>query len=117
MRIGKFNYASAFGKKSPTEDMTLDATFIMASCTKLMASIAALQCVEKGLIGLDDDLSEVLPEFKEIEILTGFEKGESAGEKKEKGDVEVGLFKQENGEGEKAVLKKATGKITLRYVM
>lgn len=54
--------------------MTLDSTFIMASCTKLMASIAALQCVERGQIGLDDDASTVLPELKGLQILTGFNK-------------------------------------------
>jgi CubicO group peptidase (beta-lactamase class C family) len=52
--------------------MDLDAAFILASCTKLMTSIVALQCVEKK-IGLDDDVSEVLPELKEPEILEGFE--------------------------------------------
>lgn len=69
---GKFQYQKAFGQKSPTEDMHLDTTFIMASCTKIMTSIAALQCVERGQIALDDDLSPVIPEFKDIEVLTGF---------------------------------------------
>jgi len=72
--------------------MDLDATFIMASCTKLMASIAALQCVERGQITLDEDLSNILTEFKDIEILTNFD-------------------------GEKPVLKKAENKITLRLVV
>jgi methyl acetate hydrolase len=37
---------------------------------KLVTSIAALQLVEKGLIGLDDDLSLVLPEMAKIPILS-----------------------------------------------
>lgn len=61
-----------------------------------MTSIAAMQCVERGLIGLDDDLSSVLTEFREITILEGFE-GE--------------------GENEKAIVKKAANKITLRYLV
>lgn len=61
--------------KSPGEKMDVDATFIMASCTKLMTSIAALQCVERGQIKLDDDVSTVLTELKDIQILTGFKKG------------------------------------------
>jgi len=52
--------------------MDLNATFIMASCTKLMTSIAALQCVERGQIKLDDAVSKVLPELKDLEIITGF---------------------------------------------
>jgi len=52
--------------------MDLNATFVMASCTKLMTTIAALQCVERGQIGLDDDVSNVLPELQDIKILTGF---------------------------------------------
>lgn len=43
------------------------------SGTKLMTSLAVMQCVEKGVLGLDDDVSNVLHEFKDIEILTGFD--------------------------------------------
>jgi CubicO group peptidase (beta-lactamase class C family) len=55
--------------------METDSTFIMASCTKLMTSIAALQCVERGQIGLDDDVSHILTELKGVKILTGFKEG------------------------------------------
>lgn len=58
--------------KSPGEKIDINATFILASCTKLMTTIAAMQCVERGEIGLDDDVSTVLTEFKDIQILTGF---------------------------------------------
>jgi CubicO group peptidase (beta-lactamase class C family) len=55
--------------------MDINATFILASCTKLMTSIAALQCVERGQVGLDDDLGEVVPELKDPDIITGFKEG------------------------------------------
>lgn len=71
--------------------MDLDATFIMASCTKLMTSIAGLQCMERGQVGLDDDLGEVISELKDCEILTGFKEGT-----------------------EEPILKRAENKITLR---
>ena len=45
----------------------------MASCTKLLTTIAVLQCVERGLIGLDDDVARILPELAELEILTGMD--------------------------------------------
>lgn len=73
--------------------MSIDTTFWIASCTKLATSIAALQAVEKGLLDLDADISNILPEWKEPEILTGFS---SAGQPQ---------------------LKKATKMITLRQLL
>jgi hypothetical protein len=46
----------------------------MASCTKLITAIAVLQCVERGQFTLDEDVTRLLPELKEIEILKGFDK-------------------------------------------
>jgi len=40
--------------------------------TKLMTSIAAMQTVERGLIGLDDDVSTILHEWKDAQVLQGF---------------------------------------------
>lgn len=34
-----------------------------------------MQCVEKGLLNLDEDVTRVLPELKGREILKGFEEG------------------------------------------
>jgi CubicO group peptidase (beta-lactamase class C family) len=48
-----------------------------------MTSIAALQCVERGLIGLDDDVSSVLTELKGQQILTGFKEGSGEPEYKD----------------------------------
>ena len=50
----------------------------IASCTKLMTSIAAMQCVERGLVTLDTDVAEILPELADQGILTGFD--EASGE-------------------------------------
>jgi CubicO group peptidase (beta-lactamase class C family) len=46
----------------------------IASCSKLVTTIAALQCVERGLFTLDDPtaVDRLLPEWKDPEILTGF---------------------------------------------
>ncbi|KAL2829114.1 beta-lactamase/transpeptidase-like protein [Aspergillus pseudoustus] len=73
--------------------MTTNTTFWIASCTKLITTVAALQCVEKGLLQLDAPIYEVLPEWKAPEILTGFD-----------------------GLGEPQ-LKPATKKITLRQLL
>jgi len=52
---------------------TMDSTMWIASCTKLMTAISVMQCVEKGLLDLDADVSTILPEWKEAPLLKGFE--------------------------------------------
>ncbi|KAH8810744.1 putative penicillin-binding protein [Xylogone sp. PMI_703] len=71
-----YKYEKAFGKLSPKEgarDIAHDAVFWIASCTKLLTSICVLQCVQRGLITLDEPVSEILPEFAHPEILTNFD--------------------------------------------
>ncbi|QSZ33995.1 hypothetical protein DSL72_005575 [Monilinia vaccinii-corymbosi] len=74
---GDFHYANAFGSQSledPSIPVSLESVVWFASCTKLLTTIAAMQCVERGLLSLDGDICEVLPEFKGVQILTGFDK-------------------------------------------
>ncbi|KAG4439128.1 hypothetical protein IFR05_005415 [Cadophora sp. M221] len=83
---GKFRYERAFGYRSlkdPSnpDPMKLDAVMWVASCTKLPTTIAALQCVERGLLKLDEDITGILPEFKGVQILTGFEDDENGNDK------------------------------------
>ncbi|KZP07679.1 beta-lactamase/transpeptidase-like protein, partial [Athelia psychrophila] len=71
-------YAKAFGQTgvSPTaQPLTIDSTFWIASCTKLLTTLACLQCVERGLFSLDspDDIARLLPELAAPQILTGFD--------------------------------------------
>ena len=74
---GKFTYQKAFGVRSLNNPspMKLDATMWLASCTKLMTTVAALQCVERGQFGLDDDVTPILYELKGRNILSRFEEG------------------------------------------
>jgi methyl acetate hydrolase len=50
-----------------------DAIFRYASCTKAIASVAALQLVEQGRISLDDEVATHLPEFGKAQVLDGFD--------------------------------------------
>ncbi len=52
--------------------MNFDSIFWFASCTKLVAGIAAMQLIERGILALDDaDQVEALcPELKSVRILT-----------------------------------------------
>ena len=64
-----------YGEAIWTEDsdITSNHIFRIASMIKLMTSIAALQLVEKGMLGLDDDLSTLMPEMTAIPILSNGE--------------------------------------------
>lgn len=61
------SYHKAFGQRALTphrEAMTEDTLFDVASITKVMATAsAAMLCVERGLMKLDDPVSQYLPEF------------------------------------------------------
>ena len=72
---GSFTYKHAVGNDGHGEGNPIaeDAVFQLASSTKLLTSIAALQIVEEGLVGLDDDVAGHLPELCEQPILKGFD--------------------------------------------
>ncbi|EFR04332.1 beta-lactamase [Nannizzia gypsea CBS 118893] len=75
--------------------VTEDSMFWCASMTKIVTAVAVMIAVEKGLVGLDDDVGTILPELAEPEIIVGFEEGD-------------------NG---KPILRKAKEKITLRRLL
>lgn len=66
-----FSHASGNRGSETADPMTLDTIFWIASCTKMIGGIAAMQLVEQGKLALDDpDLVEkICPELKEIKIL------------------------------------------------
>lgn len=45
----------------------------MASMTKLMTSVAVLQCVEQGKLDLDADVRPLLPEMGKYGVITSFD--------------------------------------------
>jgi methyl acetate hydrolase len=53
--------------------MTPDTRFQIASMTKAVTSVAALQCVERGLLTLDEPVSRWLPELADPQVVTGFD--------------------------------------------
>lgn len=76
--LGSFTYKHATGKKEYPEETAIeeDACFFLASQTKLLTSIAALQVVEAGLFRLDDDVAKVLPELAQQQVLHGFDEND-----------------------------------------
>jgi CubicO group peptidase (beta-lactamase class C family) len=73
---GTFTYNKAFGTRTllsgEKQPQKLDDVLYLASATKLVTTIAALQCVEDGLLTLDGDLSAIAPELASKQIITGF---------------------------------------------
>ena len=53
--------------------MALDGIFQIASMTKAITSVAAMQLVERGLLSLDEPIDAVLPELANPDVLTGFD--------------------------------------------
>ena len=53
--------------------MTLDSVVALASMTKAVTSVAAMQLVEQGRIGLDEPLDGHLPELAVVQVLDGFD--------------------------------------------
>lgn len=71
------DYLAAYGTLSldPASSRVSTKTVMWgASCGKLPTTIAALQCVERGLFALDDptDVDRLLPGWKDPEILVGW---------------------------------------------
>lgn len=97
MYIGEIKHVSATGTSTldpSSPPITPDSVFHLASCTKLVTSVAALQCVERGMLALDEDVAVVLPEWSASKILTGFD--EVTGE---------------------PVLQRSEAKLTLRHLL
>ncbi|KAF2012474.1 beta-lactamase/transpeptidase-like protein [Aaosphaeria arxii CBS 175.79] len=71
-RDGSFNYCKALGSDPDSKPYALNTVMWIASCTKLMTSISALQLVERGQVTLDDPIYKHIPELKDHPILEDF---------------------------------------------
>ncbi|KAI0204979.1 beta-lactamase/transpeptidase-like protein [Astrocystis sublimbata] len=72
-----FKYGKAFGKRSlragaDQSALKLDSVMWIASCTKVVTALAALQCCERGLLRLDEPIYDVLTEFRHLPVIKGF---------------------------------------------
>ena len=68
-------YQGAFGRRGLADGapMTLDTVFWIASMTKAVTGVAAMQCVEQGKLALDQPAGEIMPELAEPQVLEGFD--------------------------------------------
>ncbi|KAH6622344.1 beta-lactamase/transpeptidase-like protein [Boeremia exigua] len=76
-RDGSFLYSKSFGQTSMKPEnakpLRTDTVMWIASCTKLMTSICALQLVERGKLTLDDPVYDHVPELRDFKILKTFD--------------------------------------------
>jgi methyl acetate hydrolase len=68
-------YQGAFGSRGTADGspMTLDTVFRIASMTKAVTGVAAMQCVERGKLALDQPAGEIMPELADPQVLDGFD--------------------------------------------
>jgi methyl acetate hydrolase len=53
--------------------MQIGTVFQIASMTKALVSVAAMQLVEHGALSLDDPIGNILPDLNAAQVLTGFD--------------------------------------------
>ncbi len=72
-RHGKLVHAQAVGKMNVdgAAPLTTDAVFRIASMSKPVTTVAALQLVDAGKLRLDDPVSKYIPAFANVRVYTG----------------------------------------------
>ena len=67
-------YAGAFGKRdSSGAPVRVDSIFAIASMTKAVTTVAALQLVEQGKVDLAEPIARHLPQLANLDVLEGFD--------------------------------------------
>jgi methyl acetate hydrolase len=67
-------YAGAFGQRDPSGvPVRTDSIFQIASMTKAVTTVAALQFVEQGKVSLDEPVAKHLPQLANLDVLEGFD--------------------------------------------
>lgn len=93
---GKVLYEKAAGMRKLSEPdgdrMQLDSLCWIASMTKMVTSVAVMQLVDRGIITLEDDVRDYVPELKDLCVLKSVEEG-------------------------KPVTENIEGKVTIRWVI
>ena len=78
---GKRIYAQTTGTTSLDSNLshplTEKSVMWIASCTKLLTSISALQLVEAGKVKYDDPIDDILPELAGVKVLSGWNEDRS----------------------------------------
>ncbi|KAF1815560.1 esterase [Eremomyces bilateralis CBS 781.70] len=112
---GNTLYKRAAGKLrfDPNENAPLqpDSLCWVASMTKVVTAVAVMQLVERKLLDLDQDVRDIVPELRDLEVLVGFEEpAESqAATRVAEPETPTPLAKP--------VMEKIKGKLTIRHLV
>ena len=70
-RLGRVGHLEAVGRRDIENDlpMEVDTLFRIASMTKAVTSVAAMQLYESGVLMLNDPVSRYLPAFSDMQVL------------------------------------------------
>jgi methyl acetate hydrolase len=75
-KSGEVLYRNIFGSSNVTNRsapaLTDSTPMMLFSCTKIFTTVAALQLVEQGKLGLNDPVEKFVPAMKEIKVIEGF---------------------------------------------
>ena len=68
---GETIFLKAVGRRSPdsTDELQTEQVVRIYSMTKAIASVATLQLIEQGEVGIDDLVSKYIPSFKNVKVL------------------------------------------------
>ena len=71
----KITYQGAFGTRDGASGVKVapNSIFAIASMTKAVTSVAAMQLVEQGKLKLDEPVSKIVPEFAKLQVVDGYD--------------------------------------------
>lgn len=61
------------GENGSLAPMEVDTIMRMGQATALVGIVVALQCVDRGLVSLDESVERLLPDLTSMEVLAGFD--------------------------------------------
>ena len=66
-------YSGAAGNAAPGKAAGEDSVFRIFSMTKAVGSVAAMLLIDRGKIGFDTPVADIVPEFANVQVLDGFD--------------------------------------------
>ena len=80
LTLGDTLYSKAVGSREIDitcgSRLQLDSVFYIASLTKAITTLACMIAVENGLVTLDENVRDIVPELQKVERLVGFEESD-----------------------------------------
>ena len=68
-----YRHMAGYGDAEKAKPITSDTTYWLYSASKVITSTAAMQLVDKGRLGLDDPVSDYIPEYRDLKVKDGAE--------------------------------------------